>query len=221
MKIETLIFNNYLKCSLYSLSAFVIVIGLNSCQNNFTEEEPKTVSKYLTAKKASKQITSPPKKEIVDSLLERTASTNQKSSHEHHTSEGTINVDSLTTLAIYTPDSLVVTTDTTEVVELVEDELIRKSLVTVHKIETDTISVEKLLDVHTPYFGDEITVEFWESPLQLVGYELSRNQLKLFGFNPYDSIQVFNISNAPSLKVVIGDFELQLERTTRFKTLYL
>lgn len=192
-------------------------MGINSCQNTSAEEEPKTVNIDLIANEQNKSTAYHPNKEIVDTLLESTVIMNQDNSPENHTSEGTINVDFLTTL----PDSLVVTNDMPEVVELVEDELIQKILVTVHKIETDTISVEKLLDVHTPYFGDEITIEFWESPLQLVGYELSRNQLKLFGFNTYDSIQVFNISNAPSLKVLIGDFELQLERTTRFKTLYL
>ncbi|MEX2484605.1 MAG: hypothetical protein WED10_08595, partial [Brumimicrobium sp.] len=73
--------------------------------------------------------------------------------------------------------------------EVVEDDIIAERMLskrnlTLKVVESDSIDDSELLNINTDRYSSNMIVEFWESPLELTGYELTRNKLKLFGFNP-------------------------------------
>lgn len=107
-----------------------------------------------------------------------------------------------------------------DTIRIVSDRLVTRKTVPITLISSDEMTVEKLLDVQVPYFGSQIVVEYWDSPLELTGYELSRNRLKLFGFNPLDELSLSNHEMSPQLFLEIAGTSLTLERTERFRTLY-
>ena len=90
---------------------------------------------------------------------------------------------------IYIIDSLVLE-DT-----LLSDEVLTESILATKNLkvgppeEVDSTAI--LLDVFSPVYSTNMQVEFWHSPLQLTGYELSKSKLKLFGFDPDQQIAIF------------------------------
>ena len=103
---------------------------------------------------------------------------------------------------------------------IITDQLIERLNVTVKLIENDSLDISDELKLSAQSFGNSITIEYWSSPLDLTGYELSKNKLKLFGFNNSDVIEISRVKNSDILNVKIGDINLKLEKTNRFKTLY-
>jgi len=64
-------------------------------------------------------------------------------------------------------------------------------------------------------------VEFWKSPLNITGYELTRNRLKLFGFNPNESISLQLDKNEEQILLNTESLSVVLKKTNQFKTLKL
>jgi len=134
-------------------------------------------------------------------------------------------LDSVSIMDSVIVDSLSVldpTSDTMEEEEedliIISDRLIAKRIVVAETVNNDKEAAEKL-GLSADRFSDELVVEFWESPLELTGYELSKNRLKLFGFNPNEPISISYSNQEEFLDVIIGKLEFSLVKTTRFKTL--
>lgn len=145
------------------------------------------------------------------------------------------------TLLDYSQDldslNIFVNTDTLDVVEEVSSEIdtniindeisiIKEHLITTKSVtvvlhESDSLTIEEAFDLQQLNFADKILLEFWESPLELTGYELSRNKLKLFGFDPSENVVLSHSVDSDILEVQIGSLSLRLKKTDRFKTLYL
>jgi hypothetical protein len=108
---------------------------------------------------------------------------------------------------------------------IVSDRLIFRRTVPIVLQEVDTVDVAKLLDRKAESYGESIVVEYWDSPLDLIGYELTRSRLKLYGFNTQDPIEIRRTSNSDQLRVQMGagsgSFTILLEKSNRFKTLLL
>ncbi len=103
---------------------------------------------------------------------------------------------------------------------IISDRLItKKSLTVTWNGSLEAVSEEEKLGRSVDRFSEVMTVEFWESPLELTGYELSKNRLKLFGFNPKENVELKYSSEGEYLHVFIGELSFHLEKTTRFKTL--
>jgi hypothetical protein len=105
--------------------------------------------------------------------------------------------------------------------DIITEKLISKRNIELTVIENDTIDESELLNLNSKSFNSSIIVEFWESPLELTGYELSRNKLKLFGFNPNESISLHFDNNKEELLMQTETIKLYLSKTQKFKSLNL
>ncbi len=106
--------------------------------------------------------------------------------------------------------------------EVIKDQLLNKKIVRLTIIDfTDTLTVDKALNKDVLPFSEQLAVEFWTSPLELTGYELAANKLKLFGFHPDEKLTILFTKGTDFLEVRIGDAVLRLGKTERFKTIYL
>src|SRR5690554_3041136 len=104
---------------------------------------------------------------------------------------------------------------------IITEELIAQRIISPLKIEKDTSDVSELLNLKTMSFADDIMVEFWQSPLNITGYELTRNKLKLFGFNPNESISLQLNNEDDQILLNTESMSLTLYKTDQFKTLKL
>jgi hypothetical protein len=103
---------------------------------------------------------------------------------------------------------------------IISERLVSKKQVTVQSIaNSDTTSVEKILELGTNAFANNIQIEFWESPLELIGYELNRSRLKLYGFNPYESYALQLPEQENQLILLHKGNAYHLSKTDRFKRL--
>lgn len=120
-------------------------------------------------------------------------------------------------------DSLVLTEDTNNVSDdLIVSERMNSSVkVKLRKYqETDSVDVEEIFNVKSEHYNSEITVQFWTSPLQLTGYELSRNTLKLFGFDPRQAV-LLQAKEGDRMQLVIDTMSFELRKTDKFISLEL
>ncbi|MDX1445963.1 hypothetical protein [Lishizhenia sp.] len=120
-------------------------------------------------------------------------------------------------------DSLVLTEDTNNVSDdLIVSERMNSSIkVKLRKYqETDSVDVEEIFNVKSEHYNSEITVQFWTSPLQLTGYELSRNTLKLFGFDPRQAV-LLQAKEGDRMQLVIDTMSFELRKTDKFISLEL
>lgn len=109
-----------------------------------------------------------------------------------------------------------------EEVIIISERLIKTIKIPLQQNSNDTIPETDLLNIQTTNFSDEMVVEFWDSPLDLTGYQLEKNRLKLFGFNAEEMPTLYvNKSKEDLLQVKIGQIDLELEKTNQFKTLYI
>lgn len=104
---------------------------------------------------------------------------------------------------------------------IIKERLITSQLTEVDLKESDSLTVEEAFDLQQVNFAEHMVVEFWESPLELTGYELTRNKLKLFGFDPSENVVLSHAVDSDILEVKVGSLSLRLQKTNRFKTLYL
>lgn len=127
-------------------------------------------------------------------------------------------VDNVSDSSIYTPS------DSQEEVfdgDIITEKLVSKRNISLTLVENDSIDESELLNLNSKSFNNSIIVEFWESPLELTGYELSRNKLKLFGFNPNESISLHFDNNKEELLMQTETIKLYLTKTQKFKSLNL
>lgn len=158
------------------------------------------------------------KKEIIhDTVKVTTPVYIEKESHD-----SLIVTDTLSTANIDTLET--VSTDSLE--EIIEEDIIREKLISTRNLDIewitrDSIDVSELLNKKASSFSETMVIEFWQSPLNLTGYELSRNKLKLFGFNPEESISLQVEDDKSELIIRMDSFVLRLPKTNQFKTVNL
>lgn len=105
--------------------------------------------------------------------------------------------------------------------DIITERLVSKRNVELTVLREDSIDTSELLNIKTKSFNSSMIVEFWESPLELTGYELSRNKLKLFGFNPNESISLQLINHSEQIILKTETVEVTLSKTQKFKSLNL
>lgn len=105
--------------------------------------------------------------------------------------------------------------------DIISDELLSQRTVILTLPPIDSTDVEDLLDLKSYAFSQKMTIEFWKSPLNLTGYELSRNKLKLFGFNPTESLHLSLSQNGESLFLNTETMSILLIKSDNFQTLNL
>ena len=129
---------------------------------------------------------------------------------------------------IYLSDSLIINEKENDL--LVDDEkeeviimekLISQRSVLLGLLPNDSTDVSELLKLKSSAFAKDIMVEFWKSPLNITGYELTRNRLKLFGFNPNESISLQLDKNEEQILLNTESLSVVLKKTNQFKTLKL
>lgn len=132
-------------------------------------------------------------------------------------------MDSLLTESDQDSDSSIYTPTDEEVYDsdIITERLVSKRNIPVKLVENDSIDESELLNINSKSFNNSIIVEFWESPLELTGYELSRNKLKLFGFNPNESISLHFDNNKEELLMQTETIKMYLSKTQKFKSLNL
>lgn len=112
-----------------------------------------------------------------------------------------------------------------EYFEMVSERLIAKRVVEVKIIQPDSLDASDLLNLTSDSYSKSLTIEFWESPLDLIGYELNRSRLKLFGFNDEEKVQVKRTYDSEKLTVQFGIINnsavLILEKSPKFKSIIL
>lgn len=132
------------------------------------------------------------------------------------TEKDTMYVENDSDSSIYTPtDEEVFDGD------IITEKLVSKQNIVLTIVENDSIDESELLNLNSKSFNSSMVVEFWESPLELTGYELSRNKLKLFGFNPNESISLHFDKNKEELLMQTETIKLYLTKTQKFKSLNL
>lgn len=105
--------------------------------------------------------------------------------------------------------------------DIISDELLSQRTVILTFPPIDSTDVEDLLDLKSYAFSQKMTIEFWKSPLNITGYELSRNKLKLFGFNPTESLHLSLSQNGESLFLNTETMSILLIKSDNFQTLNL
>ncbi|MDX1653227.1 MAG: hypothetical protein R3277_12085 [Brumimicrobium sp.] len=105
--------------------------------------------------------------------------------------------------------------------DIITERMVSKRNITVIKEVPDSLDATELLNINANSFSNSITVEFWESPLELTGYELTRNKLKLFGFNPNESITLRLAEDKDYLILKTETLNLILTKSKKFKSLNL
>jgi hypothetical protein len=142
--------------------------------------------------------------------------------------EFTITYDSLG--ALLNADTLIIddeiiSPEEEEYFEIVSERLIAKRVVDVKIIQPDSLDPSDLLNLKADSYSKSLAIEFWESPLDLIGYELNRSRLKLFGFNAEELVQIKRAYDSEKLTVQIGtgnnSLVLILEKSPKFKSIIL
>lgn len=109
--------------------------------------------------------------------------------------------------------------DTNEVI--ISEKMIGHRLTYLKHNPIDSTDIEAMLGVESNAFSNEITIEFWQSPLNLTGYVLTRNKLKLFGFNPNETFTLHLSKDSEHLFLNTETLSILLEKTEQFKNLAL
>lgn len=104
---------------------------------------------------------------------------------------------------------------------IITEELIAQRTIPLYYAPNDSSDVAEMLNLKTTAFADEMSIEFWQSPLNITGYELTRNRLKLFGFNPRESISLHLDKVEDQLLLDTESMSIVLKKSKQFKTLKL
>lgn len=143
--------------------------------------------------------------------------------------EFTITDDSLGALlnadTLIIDDEIISPDEDEEFFEIVSERLIAKRVVEVKIIQPDSLDASDILNLKADSYSKSLAIEFWESPLDLIGYELNRSRLKLFGFNAEESVQIERAYDSEKLTIQIGtgnnSLVLILEKSPKFKSIIL
>ncbi|PKR80145.1 hypothetical protein CW751_11625 [Brumimicrobium salinarum] len=104
---------------------------------------------------------------------------------------------------------------------IIQEKMVSSRYIAVQKSANDSIDKSELLSLNGQSFSNQIIVEFWQSPLNLTGYELSRNKLKLFGFNPNESISLQKGEESDLLLLNTESMSLKIRKSKQFKSLQI
>lgn|GEM_PF-2646220 len=130
------------------------------------------------------------------------------------------NVDNVVTTAEDTSTYLIDTLNEQDTISI--DDVLTESIISTKIIKINPLkeidSTAYLLNVYVPSFSELIQIEYWNSPLQLTGYELSKNKLKLFGFDPSQQL-VLSERNDKGLDVYFDDELHIFYKTNKFTAL--
>ena len=142
---------------------------------------------------------------------------------DRHVSDTTENQDTITQSLIDSRDSLGFEDEDSlefdDTGEIITDQLITSKRVHIDWVVNDSLDISELLNKKASSFNETIIVEYWQSPLNLTGYLLNRNKLKLFGFNPDEPITLQVIDEKNELILKSSTFLLRLSKTSNFKSL--
>ena len=119
-------------------------------------------------------------------------------------------------------DILIDSNNIEEDYEIVSEKLIISKQVKINAFESaDSNQVVELLKLNTKEFNNIIIVEYWDSPLELTGYELSRSKLKLFGFNSFDEIELCQTLKNDEINLRIGSDNFLIQKRNKFSSILL
>ena len=142
---------------------------------------------------------------------------------DRHVSDTTENQDTITQSLIDSRDSLGFEDEDSlqfdDTGEIITDQLITSKRVHIDWVVNDSLDISELLNKKASSFNETIIVEYWQSPLNLTGYLLNRNKLKLFGFNPDEPITLQVIDEKNELILKSSTFLLRLSKSSNFKSL--
>lgn len=167
-------------------------------------------------------------KEVVEMMLDTVVVKEKVYIEKTEIVDAAEDVDSLLIVDVDTTllleDTAVVTSEEKEQEQveediIISDRLVGKKQVAISVIQNDSTNVEDILELGTNAFAKDILMEFWESPLELIGYELNRSRLKLYGFNPYESYSLQVPESNNQLVLVHKGNVYYLTKTDRFKRL--
>ena len=184
----------------------------------------RVVETIVKVETTEKSTTSSKKKNKV-----KTVDSSDIDSSDIDSTEFTITDDSLG--ALLNADTLIIDNEIIspeedeEYFEIVSERLIAKRVVEVKIIQPDSLDASDLLNLKADSYSKSLAIEFWESPLDLIGYELNRSRLKLFGFNAEELVQIERAYDSEKLTVQIGtgnnSLVLILEKSPKFKSIIL
>lgn len=97
------------------------------------------------------------------------------------------------------------------------DKLLFTRIISFPSIENSDVDT---LPKHFPGTGSQkLKVEFWQSPMNSVGYQMYPNRLVLFGF--YDSTKVQIISHENSFKLIYEQDTYSIAPSDQYESIYL
>ncbi len=192
-----------------------IVIGIIINKN--TSDKPKTIVETKPVEVIVEKIQ---KKIIRDTVVITKSVTNEISDSLNINNKIDSIGNEVVIDSLETPHFEDITADEEDII--ISEKLLSKRLVTVEKIEMDTIQdASELLGMKSETFAEEIMIEFWKSPINITGYELSRNKLKLYGFNPNEKISLIYNTKTSKLFLNTETMSIVLEKSNQFKKLNL
>lgn len=106
-----------------------------------------------------------------------------------------------------------------EEIIIIKEELLSQRVLNIEPLKTDTSDASEVLELKSDSFAKKVTVEFWKSPLNITGYELTRNKLKLFGFNPSETIGLQLSTTGEQLLLNTETMSIILHKTKNFQSL--
>lgn len=181
---------------------------------------PRIIIQHTTIKNENKEMTDTVdvtvknKKKSKGSLVETIES-------PENTTDSTFEIEETDTILPFMVDTtLQADTD----YEVVRDKQIGKKTVIIqqYNVAKDTSATAKIADK----IGEEISfnrnmvVEFWESPIDFMGYKLSKTKLIFYGISPQEPFELI-YKDTESISLVIDEKTITLKKTEKYKSITL
>lgn len=179
---------------------------------------PRIIIQHTTIKNENKEMTDTvdvtvkKKKKSKTSLVETIES-------PENTTDSTIEIEETDTILPFSGDT---TLQADADYEVVRDKQIGKKTVIVqqYNVAKDTSATAKIADK----IGEEISfnrnmvVEFWESPIDFMGYKLSKTKLIFYGISPQEPFELI-YKDTESISLVIDEKTITLKKTEKYKSI--
>lgn len=210
----------------YLIPAIFLILGL-SIGYIFGKKSSHVNDKNLTVK----TVTSQPKVEVIhdtivkQKLVQLDNSTNeQKNDSDSTITESLINktLDTSKVNYITKNDTLNTSTDNIEIEENIKinsDKKIDTKRIKITQLKQQSTNksdslINEMINVK-PIKLTELTIEFWESPLNYSGYKMSKAKLIVYGLNPHFNYKLYEKNGKYFLN--FEQVYYQLEETSTFK----
>lgn len=179
---------------------------------------PRIIIQHTTIKNESKEVTDTvdvsvkKKKKSKGSLVETIES-------PENTTDSTVEIEETDTILPFSVDT---TLQADSDYEVVRDKQIGKKTVIIqqYNVAKDTSATAKIADK----IGEEISfnrnmvVEFWESPIDFMGYKLSKTKLIFYGISPQEPFELI-YKDTESISLVIDEKTITLKKTEKYKSI--